>query len=110
MAKELESNLILKSFGIYCLLIVIVGTVNNLLAFYICLRKKLRKITTFVFFSFVFIADTLSLYLWCLNHFLESFYNTKSDQINIWSCRVLTFLQYVSLQWSSWLFVYFYLS
>jgi hypothetical protein len=76
-----------KVFGIYCLLLVIFGTLLNTLGLVICLRKRLRTFTTFVFVTFIFVADTFSLYLWCLNHFIEAFYGFVMEEKSKWICK-----------------------
>nr|QVK45793.1 G protein-coupled receptor [Proales similis] len=103
---ELAWDIELKVVGSYCLFLVIVGTLSNLIALYICLRKRLRSVTTFIFFSFILLNDTLSLYGWCLDHFLDSFFHLQIEESSIWLCKIFRFSQFVTLQWSSWLLVF----
>lgn len=99
------SGFLFNVIAIYCLILVILGTLGNLFTIYICMRKKLRQITTFIFLGFMTFSDTFALYIWCLDHFLEVFFNFSVEKHSIWSCRVAIFIQYVSLEWSSWLLV-----
>ncbi len=99
-------ELVLKFFGSYCLFLVIFGTIFNLLSFYICTRRKLRCITTFVFLAAMFLNDTVCLYIWGLDHFIEAFFSSRIEERNIWICRFSNFVQYVTFEWSSWLLVF----
>jgi hypothetical protein len=98
-------NLILKILGIYNLLLIFAGTFINLVGCYLCLRTKLRVYTKFIFFSLMFLSDTFSLYNWCLNHFLKAFDLEVLSDSDYWSCRILQLIEYVLLEFSSWLFV-----
>ncbi len=98
-------ELTFKVLGVYFLLLVIFGTLSNALGLYVCLKRRLHVYTTFVFVAFIFVADTLTLYIWCLNHFLEAFYDYSIESLNVWTCRFGFFMQQFSLDWSSWLLV-----
>ena len=97
-------ELVLEILGIYNFVIFITGTFTNLLAFYICLRKKLRASTTFILFSFLFTADIISLWSWGPNNFMYAFTSSKLKK-NVWLCQLLRSLEYFSLEWSSWILV-----
>ena len=99
------SSIIEKIFGVYFIILIILGTIGNCIGFCICVRKRLQTITFFIFLSFIYIADTMALYLWCLNHFLEVFWNFRIEDLNVWTCRFGFFIQQFSLHWSSWLLV-----
>jgi hypothetical protein len=81
-----------KIIGIYCLLLVIFGTFFNTIGLVICLRKRLRTFTTFLFFTFIFVADSCSLYLWCIDHFIEAFYDFVMEEKSKWICKLGTVL------------------
>jgi hypothetical protein len=97
-------NKILASFS---LLFIIMGTILNMLTVYICLRsKKLREVSTFKFLAITAINDTLSLYMWNQNQFSNAFFNLQLAFKNLFYCRFFNvFLQYFTLQFSSWLWV-----
>ena len=44
--------------------LMIVGTLGNVAAFYVLTRKKLRTQSTMTFFATLTIVDTISLYQW----------------------------------------------
>jgi hypothetical protein len=98
-------GLIFKVMGCYFLILVVFGTFSNLLGLYVCVRRRLYVNTTFVFVAFIFVADILTLYIWCLNHFLEAFFDFSVESLNVWACRFGFFLQQFTLEWSSWLLV-----
>ena len=83
-------DIAVKCFGIYSLILIIFGTIFNILGLVVCLRKRLRTYTTFVFFSFMFIADVLSLYLWCIDHFVEAFFNFVIEERSLIVCKLGT--------------------
>lgn len=98
-------NFFMSAIGLYCFLLIILGTIGNLLTIYICLRRRLRSYTTFIFISFMCFCDSISLYVWCLDHFLEPYFGLTIEQISPISCRIGYFVQFFSLQSSSWLLV-----
>jgi hypothetical protein len=91
--------------GIYSLCLFFIGTILNVLSIYICLSKNLRQIPTFLLLSVLLAFDTISLCFWNIDHFLHQFFDYTIEDINVISCRVVTFLQCVSLQVSSWILV-----
>lgn len=91
--------------AIYCLLLIIFGTIGNLFSFFICMRKNLRKIPTFVFLSYMLLTETITLYLWNLNHFTSTYFGYVIDGIDINLCKFFFFTQLTSLQVSAWLLV-----
>lgn len=101
----MAQNFFMSAFGLYCFLLVIFGTVLNFFTIFICLRRRLRHYTTFIFILFMCFNDTLSLYVWCLDHFLESFFWFTIEELSPISCRIGFFIQFFSLQSSSWLLV-----
>ena len=98
-------NIIFQILGIYNLLLIFIGTLINSFGCYICLRSKLRAYTKFIFFSLIFLSDTISLYNWCLNHFLQAFDLEILSDSNVWFCRILQLIEYAFLEFSSWLLV-----
>jgi hypothetical protein len=105
MYNSEEYKVAFKLFGVYFLCLTIIGSLGNAIGIYVCLKQKLRETTTFIFLCFIFIADTLTLYIWCLNHFFEAYYGFYIEEFSIWTCRFGFFLQQFSLEWSSWLLV-----
>lgn len=94
-----------KALGIWALILIIFGTIGNILCIFVCLRQRLRKTPTFIFFSFLAICDTISLYGWNLDHFIEAFYGKVIEDTSIAWCKTVLFYNCFSLQSSSWFLV-----
>ena len=91
--------------SIYALILIIVGTVGNLLTIIVLLRRNLRRLVTIRYLIVVSICDTISLYGWNLNSFYKFNISPEKDnleEISIIHCRVISFMTFVSLQLSSW--------
>ena len=88
-----------RFLGIYTVILMVFGSAGNLLSMFICMRKKLRAIPTFVFVIYMLFCDTLSLYFWNLDQFFNEFYGYEyvMELASIHACRVVTFLQLFSL-------------
>ena len=127
LASSFRSNVILYRHpllygaAIYALLLIIVGTIGrnirlreifiicflpgNLLTIIILLRPNLRQHTTMRYLTAVAIADLCSLYSWNLNLFYKHLINPYQNDLedaSIFSCRLISFIAFVSLQLSSW--------
>ena len=96
-----------KILGLYCLVLVIIGTILNIFGLRICMSASLRRVPCFVYMSFVLLADTFSLYFWCLDGFLSEFFQYRIETDSILSCKFGSFVQYASLQFSSWSLIAF---
>lgn len=97
--------LVIHWLSIYALVLIIVGTVGNLLTIIVLLRRNLRRLVTIRYLILVSIFDTVSLYGWNLNSFYK--FNISSNQdnleeISLVHCRLISFMTFVSLQISSW--------
>ena len=112
----------LNGIAIYALFLIIIGTIGkyierllkieiidfylgNLLTIIILLRPNLRKHSTMRYLIAVAIADLCSLYSWNLNLFYKHLINPYQNDLedaSIISCRLLSFIAFVSLQLSSW--------
>ncbi|CAF2526073.1 unnamed protein product [Rotaria sp. Silwood2] len=96
---------LLYGVAIYALLLIIVGTIGNILTIIILLRPNLRQHTTMRYFIAVAVADLCALYSWNLNLFykhLISLYQNDIEDASMISCRFISFIGFVSLQLSSW--------
>ena len=71
----------------------------------VCLRKRLRKLPTFIYLFTISVSDATSLSIWNLNHFLFIYFNLQPEFKSLIYCKIGVFLQYVSLEYSAWLLV-----
>jgi hypothetical protein len=78
---------------------------GNILTIIILLRPNLRRHTTMRYLTAVAVADLCALYSWNLNlfykHLINPYQNDLEDS-SIFSCRIVSFIAFVSLQLSSW--------
>ena len=65
-----------KTISILPVILVIAGTLGNLIALYVLTRKKLRSQSTMLYFASLTVMDTISLYQWYV--FLLIKLNSKS--------------------------------
>lgn len=91
--------------AIYSGIIIVTGTLSNLACIVICLRPTLRKIPTFVFYSFLLFSDILTLYVWNVDHMLIVFAQTQLEFMGINVCKSVTFIQLFGMQNSAWTLV-----
>ena len=95
--------LMLKIIAIYNLLMIIFGTLGNLLVFYVGVLH--RKNNTFLFLIFLSMSDMVSLYFWNLNHFVQPFWDIDLQNIDFYFCKIMQFCQFSSFQLSGWFLV-----
>jgi hypothetical protein len=84
------------------IIIIISGLIGNSMTLIIFrLDKELKNMPTMIYFSFVCITDTLSLFTFNLNHFLLPNFGFILEQVNIGVCKFFQFIQFFSLQSSA---------
>jgi hypothetical protein len=99
LQQEHKDDTFLKLVSYLGPIIIVNGVVGNTAAFmYFRFNEELRKMACFVYLSFVAIIDTLSLFIWNLDHFLLPNFNFAIEGLNLFCCRFFTFIQYFSLQ------------
>ena len=101
----MDVDALLKVLAIYSIFLMVFGTIGNTFSIFICLKHKLRTVPTFIFYSFLLISDTLSLFWWNMDHYLLVFENYQLEDLGLHACRTVTFFQLFSFQWSAWLLV-----
>jgi hypothetical protein len=88
----------------FSLIIIIIGCVGNTISFLIFrFDKDMKKMSSMMVLSFLSITDTISLFEWNLDHFIANNFETSIFYESIFSCRLLLFLQYWSIQCSGFL-------
>ena len=102
-----ESDLFIlyRVLGLFDALLVVFGTLANVLVF--ILAYRLRKTTTFVLISFFSIMNALSLYFWNINDLVFIFFNVSPQDTTIYFCRLINYCQFSSIQSAAWLLVRF---
>lgn len=87
---------------IYPWLMILIGTVSNLLSFLVFTRPKLKKSSTFFYLSCLCIVDLLTVYTFCINFICLYLFNIDIQLLNPIMCRVYSFLVYFLPQVSAW--------
>ncbi len=100
---------LLQFVGYFSIFLIVYGTISNLLALLVCIRKRLRQTALFVFLSFKVICDTVPLYTYSLNPYFLLTFGYNIGDINIYLCRFLTFFTNASIESSVWLMVILFL-
>ena len=101
---EIVLEITLKGIGVYSLLLIFFGFMSNIIFFMICIQKNLFLKRIFIFIAFHSISNCLSLLTWNMDHFITAFFDITYKN-NRYTCKIFEFLQYVSLQTSSWALV-----
>ena len=89
-------------FSYFPLIILLLGVCFNAFTF-IIIYKKMRKITSMIYISYISVNYTLSLFTWNLDEFLLSNFGFRIEYLNIINCKIFMFIQLFSLQSSGFL-------
>lgn len=93
-----EFTTIEKIISFIPIIIIILSLFGNTICFLIFrFNSKFNKIPSMVFLSFVAIFDTVSLFEWNLNHFLYPNFLFTLEDLNLFTCKGVVFIQVFSL-------------
>jgi len=98
-------RIVIRCLSLYALVLVIVGTLGNVLTIIILCRRNLRRYVTMRYLIAVSVCDIISLYGWNLNNFYKftiSHTNENFEELSLIHCRIISYLSFVGLQLSSW--------
>ena len=87
----------------YAVFVMIFGALACLVSFLVCI--KIKNNNTFIFLTYLSAVNVFTLYNWNLNAFFAIFYNIDFQNLHIFFCKMGDFIQFSSLQASSWLLV-----
>jgi hypothetical protein len=89
------------------LAIIFLGLLGNTLSFLIfSFNKEMNRYSSMIFLSFIAVIDTIGLFIWNLDHFLQPNFNIYIEKVNLFNCKFFTFLQYFTLQSSGFLYTF----
>ncbi len=88
---------------IYPWIMILIGTISNILSFLVFTRPKLRKSSTFFYLSCLCIVDLLTLYTFCINFIGLYLFTIDIQLLNPVLCRIYSFLVYFLPQLSGWI-------
>lgn len=86
----------------YSWIMLICGTISNLLSFTVLRSRKLRKSSTFFYLACLSIIDLNVLVLFCVNFILTYSFQINIQKVNIVFCKLFSFLIYFLPQLSGW--------
>lgn len=85
--------------------LIIIGTIANILAVIVLLRKNLRNSTTMFYLTVLSIGDILVLYTGLLRNWLRFAFDTDLRDFSNFGCKLHVFLVYFCLDFSTWILV-----
>lgn len=92
-----------QAIGYISLLNIIFGVIGNVICFSVFVfTPELRNMSFVVYLTYCSLANILSLFEWNLNHYLSPMFGIRLEDFTLASCRITIFLQYFSLQISSY--------
>lgn len=99
-------NTMARAIGLYGYpLIIIFGTIGNLLTLMVMLRQKMRRRPTCFHMSAIAVFDTLVLYSDCLRQWLALLHGSNALTLSSAACKVFHFFSYTFFDISVWLIV-----
>jgi hypothetical protein len=82
--------------------LIVTGLIfNTLMSVVLLVSKEVKRINCFKYLAVIGIFDTLCLFTWNLNQFLRPNFDFEIENLNVSTCRIFLYLQYVSLQINS---------
>ena len=98
-------RIINRVISCYSLSLIVIGTVSNVFSFLVCIREKLIKLPTFVFYSFMFASNTVGLYIINIHYCIFEIYGVEILDSSIAFCNIGHFIYFVAVQTSPWFLV-----
>ena len=85
-------------------IILIIGTIGNILSFIILTRKRMTG-STYSYLAVLAIADTIYLYSGLFKQWIRTLTGYDVLQVSNWSCKGITMLMYTASHYSVWLII-----
>lgn len=86
-------------------LLLAVGTFGNILSIIVLLRSRLRRSTTMFYLTCLSFGDLFTLYTGLLRYWIRATVDTDIRNLSAISCKIHTFLVYLSLDFTVWVLV-----
>ncbi|ESO98843.1 hypothetical protein LOTGIDRAFT_158793 [Lottia gigantea] len=86
-------------------ILILFGSVGNILSLIVLVRKRLRSSPTMFFLTVLALVDLSVLYIGLLRLWFEYSYEINLRESSEFACRVHTFLVYFTLSYSVWIIV-----
>lgn len=103
------TNLSIQSFGkfhytnliadnyvwkIFPILLLVIGTVSNILSIIIFLSREMRKYSSFVYFAVLNIVNLVLIYVTYVRMVMDTYFGRDIRTINMYTCKIHLFLTY----------------
>lgn len=99
--RDTIENQILRVVAHLPILTIVMALVGNSAAFLIFrLTDEMKNMSSMVYLSFVAVTDTMTLFLWNLDHYLVTIHGFQLEHLSVFNCKLLVFIQYSSQQMS----------
>lgn len=85
--------------------LIVLGTVGNVLSIIVLLRPRLRQSTTMFYLTCLSFGDLFTLYTGLLRYWIRETFDTDLRHLSSASCKTHTFLVYYSLDFTVWVLV-----
>ncbi len=85
--------------------LIILGTLGNLLSAVVMLRPNLRNCTTSVYLVVLAAVDTMALYTGLLRYWIRQLSGTDVRNASVAACRIHIFVLYFVIQFEAWILV-----
>ncbi|KAK6188074.1 hypothetical protein SNE40_004336 [Patella caerulea] len=85
--------------------LIIIGTIGNLLSILVLTQKNMRKSSVSIYLTVLSIVDILVLYTGLLRQTIRYHLNLDIRELSVLSCKINTWLVYFTLDMSVWLLV-----
>lgn len=86
-------------------LMIIFGTVGNMLSIRVLTRRNIRGSNSFIFLTVLAVSDTLVLYTGLIRQWILYTFELDIRKVHPFLCKMNIFLVYFTLQFSAWLLV-----
>lgn len=102
-----QSSLYFRIISYFALIIILMAILGNTTTFFIfrCCNE-FKKMSSMIYLSFISIVDMFACMIWNLDHYVYPQYGVRIEELSEISCRILTFVQYFTLQSSSLLLTF----
>ena len=90
-------NVLVLSY--FPLVLIFLAIATNSFSFCIFrFNKKIKKMSSMVYLSFVVLIDIFGLFTWNLDNFLQPDFDIRIESVNLITCRIFTFMQFFAVQ------------
>ncbi|KAH3814503.1 hypothetical protein DPMN_143005 [Dreissena polymorpha] len=86
-------------------ILIVIGTIGNVLSIVVLLRPRLRKSTTMFYLTCLSFGDLFTLYTGLLRYWIHSAFKIDVRNLSNGACKVHTFLVYLWLDFTVWVLV-----